>query len=125
MFEVASLAAVFLESSSGNFSKNRSNFTECGLKFKPQASVLLVSLVQLKLTVPNQILLLYKQIIFLLYHQIVVRRMFSSLKCLSVTIEIRFSIEFVNQMDTFVVQTIGYGLVDKRHSQERILLNVI
>ena len=60
-----------------------------------------------------------------MYHQIVVRRMFSSLKCLSVTIEIRFSIEFVNQVDTFVVHTIGYGLVDKRHSQERILLNVI
>ena len=51
--------------------------------------------------------------------------MFSSLKCLSVAIEIRFSIEFVNQMDTFVVHTIGYGLIDKRHSQESILLNVI
>ena len=51
--------------------------------------------------------------------------MFSSLKCLSVTIEIRFSIEFVNQMDTFVVHTIGYGLIDKRHSKERIILNVI
>ena len=45
--------------------------------------------------------------------------MFSSLKCLSVTIEIRFSIEFVNQMDTFVVHTIGYGLIDKRHYQRK------
>lgn len=51
--------------------------------------------------------------------------MSSSLKCLSVPIKIRFSIKFVNHMDTFVVHTIGYGLIDKRHSQERIILNVI
>ena len=51
--------------------------------------------------------------------------MSSFFKCLSVPIEIRFSIEFVNHMDAFVVHTIGYGLIDKRHSQERVLLSVI
>ena len=51
--------------------------------------------------------------------------MSSSLKCLSVSIEIRFSFEFANHMYAFVVHTIDYGLIDKRHSQERILLNVI
>ena len=51
--------------------------------------------------------------------------MSSSLKGLSVPIEMRFWIESINQMDTFVVHIIGYSLIDGRHSKERIIRVVI
>ena len=51
--------------------------------------------------------------------------MSSSLEGLSVPIEMRFWIEFINQMDTFVVHIIGYSLIDGRHSKERIIRVVI
>ena len=45
-----------------------------------------------------------------------------SLKCLSVPIEIRFSIEFVDQMDTFVLHTKGVVWLTKNTPKKKLLM---
>ena len=48
--------------------------------------------------------------------------MSSSLKCLSVPIEISFSSEFVDQMDTFVLHTKGTVWLTKNTPKKKMLM---
>ena len=48
--------------------------------------------------------------------------MSSSLKCLSVAIEISFSSEFVDQMDTFVLHTKGTVWLTKNTPKKKMLM---
>ena len=75
------------------------------------------------ITATYQYPVLHKKITFL--SSKIVEHMSSSLEGLSVPIEMRFWIEFINQMETFVVHIIGYSLIDGRHSKERIIRVVI
>ena len=51
--------------------------------------------------------------------------MSSSLKCLSVPIEIRFSIEFVDQMDIFVLHTKGTVWLTKNTPKKKIVYDLM